>query len=163
MLFPVCIIDDFLGSEAAGTLLAFAQEQQAHFAPSTISSNGVRDVLDTDFRASLSFAGDFGTVLAPFHARLHERLDEIAQATQTRRFDPEPRSLAMVAHCHGHRFRRLVIHALAGDERQVIAPQHDRLVVFPSIAPHEITPVDLPGNAFADARFTIVSWLHRSR
>jgi hypothetical protein len=199
VLFPVCIIDDFLGPEAAATLLAFAQEQHARFTPSTISSNGVRDVLDPDFRASLSYNGDFGAVLAPFHARLGERMDQIAHETQTRRFDPVPRNLSLVAHCHGDRFRRhidtavgesrnmaerdralslvyylharpcaftggeLVIHALAGEERRVIVPQHDRLVAFPSIAPHEIEPVDLPGNDFAGARFALVSWLHRLR
>lgn len=199
MLFPVCIIDDFLGAEPAAALLAFAQEQQASFAPSTISSNGVRDVLDPDFRASLTFAGDFGEALAPFRARLAERMDQIAQETQTRRFDPAPHGLSLVAHCDGHRFRRhidtaagqsralaerdrvlslvyylhtrpraftggdLVMHALTGDERQVITPQHDRLVAFASIAPHEIEPVDLPGNDFANARFALVSWLHRVR
>jgi Rps23 Pro-64 3,4-dihydroxylase Tpa1-like proline 4-hydroxylase len=45
----------------------------------------------------------------------------------------------------------------------VIEPRHDRLVAFPSIAPHEIEPVDLPCNGFVDARFALVGWLHRKR
>lgn len=199
MLFPVCIIDGFLGEEASARLLAFAHGRQAEFAPSTVYSDGTRDVIDPDFRASLSFTGDFGEALADFRARLAESLAHIAAETQTRRFDPVPHDLSIVAHGHGHRFRRhidtgtgesralmtgdrvlslvyylhtapraftggdLVIHALAGTERQRITPRHDRLVAFPSIAPHEIEPVDLPGNAFAEGRFALVSWLHRLR
>jgi SM-20-related protein len=51
-----------------------------------------------------------------------------------------------------------------GDQPQVrIAPRHNRLVVFPAIAPHAVLPVSCPGNSFADYRFAINCWLHRSR
>jgi SM-20-related protein len=55
----------------------------------------------------------------------------------------------------------LVIHALHGEERHVVAPRHDRLVAFSSIAPHEVEPISLPGGDFADARFSVVCWLLR--
>lgn len=57
----------------------------------------------------------------------------------------------------------LVMHALMGEERRVIAPRHDRLVAFPSIAPHQVEQISLPGDNFADARFSLVCWLGRPR
>ncbi|MGY6552160.1 MAG: 2OG-Fe(II) oxygenase [Erythrobacter sp.] len=57
----------------------------------------------------------------------------------------------------------LVLHSLIGDERRIIEPRHDRLVAFPSIAPHEVEPISVPSNAFADARFSIACWLCRPR
>jgi Rps23 Pro-64 3,4-dihydroxylase Tpa1-like proline 4-hydroxylase len=57
----------------------------------------------------------------------------------------------------------LVMHALMGDEQRVITPRHNRLVAFPSIAPHEVRPISLPGDNFADARFSLVCWLGRAR
>ena len=57
----------------------------------------------------------------------------------------------------------LVMHALIGAQRQVITPRHDRLVAFPSMAPHEVEPISLPSNNFADARFSVVCWLGRAR
>lgn len=199
MLLPVCIIDDFLGPEASGRLLDFAQQQQANYSWSTLISDGARDVVDRDVRASLSFFGDLGDQLVPFRAHLAERLEHIAAETQTRRFDPEPQDLRLVAHGHGHYFRQhvdtatgsnrslvtgnrvlslvyylhtrprmftggaLVMYPIVGEERQVIEPRHDRLVAFSSIAPHEVEPIDLPGDSFRDSRFSVVSWLHQKR
>ncbi len=42
-----------------------------------------------------------------------------------------------------------------------IAPQHDRLAVFPAFVPHEVLPVSSPSEAFADSRFSINCWLHK--
>lgn len=58
---------------------------------------------------------------------------------------------------------QLIMHPLIGDETKEIEPLHDRLVVFTSIAPHEVNATEVPGNAFADARFSINCWLHRNR
>ncbi|WP_209348081.1 2OG-Fe(II) oxygenase [Pontixanthobacter sp. CEM42] len=45
----------------------------------------------------------------------------------------------------------------------LIEPKHDRLALFPSFAPHEVLPITVPGNAFADARFSINCWVRKSR
>lgn len=57
----------------------------------------------------------------------------------------------------------LILHGIGGDEMKPIEPRHDRLVVFTSIAPHEVAGTQVPGDAFSDARFSINCWLHRSR
>ena len=57
----------------------------------------------------------------------------------------------------------LIMHGIGGDEAKPIKPKHDRLVVFTSIAPHEVAATQVTGDAFGDARFSINCWLHRSR
>lgn len=57
----------------------------------------------------------------------------------------------------------LLIRDPRGGAQHAIEPQHDRLVVFPSFLPHEVLPVSVPGNAFADARFSVNCWLNRVR
>ena len=44
-----------------------------------------------------------------------------------------------------------------------IPPTHNSLLVFPSWAPHEVTRVSCPSQAFADSRFAINCWLRRLR
>ncbi|KQX19303.1 MULTISPECIES: 2OG-Fe(II) oxygenase [unclassified Sphingomonas] len=39
-----------------------------------------------------------------------------------------------------------------------VAPQNDRLLLFPAWAPHEVRPVSCPGGAFAQSRFAINCW-----
>lgn len=58
---------------------------------------------------------------------------------------------------------QLAICGIGSEERVEIEPVHDRLAIFPSFAPHEVTPVSVPGNAFADARFSINCWIRRPR
>ncbi len=41
-----------------------------------------------------------------------------------------------------------------------IEPVHDRLVAFPSFAPHEVEPVACPGCSFIDSRFSVNIWLY---
>ena len=56
----------------------------------------------------------------------------------------------------------LVLHKLGSSEpAATIAPQHDRLAVFPSFIPHEVLPITCPSGAFEDSRFSINCWLHR--
>lgn len=80
---------------------------------------------------------------------------------------PADRVLSLVYYLHAEpkifSGGNLVMHTLMGDERRVIEPRHDRLVAFPSIAPHEVEPISLPGNTFANARFSLVCWLGRPR
>jgi hypothetical protein len=42
-----------------------------------------------------------------------------------------------------------------------IAPEADKLVVFPSWLEHEVLPVRVPSKAWRDGRFTINCWIHR--
>lgn len=57
----------------------------------------------------------------------------------------------------------LVIRDVRGQSENAIKPLHDRLVVFPSFLPHEVAPVEVPGDSFANARFSINCWLNRVR
>jgi Rps23 Pro-64 3,4-dihydroxylase Tpa1-like proline 4-hydroxylase len=43
-----------------------------------------------------------------------------------------------------------------------IEPVRNSLLVFPSWAPHEVTPVQCPSRRFADSRFAINCWIHRT-
>lgn len=101
MHFPACIIDNFLGSEACSQLLAFAVDRQAEFAPSRVHTNEKRDVIETQLRDSLSYAGPFGIEMAPFHAALDASYDRIAAAIGAGPFERVPTELHMVAHGHG--------------------------------------------------------------
>ena len=197
MLFPVCIIDDFLGAEASARLVDFALANEARFAAARVHTSDKRNTIDQGFRDSVTFTGDFGPVIAPFHAALDAAFDRIAAEIGTNQFVRQPSELHMAAHRHGqhlprhidtltgraeplvkdqraaslvyycHRTPRafsggnLVMYAMVGDGRRVIEPRHDRLVAFPSFAPHEIERVEVPGNRFADARFALVAWLRR--
>lgn len=57
----------------------------------------------------------------------------------------------------------LVLLSPLDDSEVAIDPAHDRLVAFPSFALHTVRRTEVAGNAFADARFTAVCWLHRRR
>ncbi|ABC63827.1 2OG-Fe(II) oxygenase [Erythrobacter litoralis] len=81
---------------------------------------------------------------------------------------PGDRLISMVYYMHlpGARFEggELVVRHLFGRTEPVrIAPRHNRLVAFPSIAPHAVEPVRVPGNAWEDARFSVNCWLLRGR
>jgi hypothetical protein len=58
----------------------------------------------------------------------------------------------------------LEIFPLTGAGRpRTIAPRHNRLAVFPAFAQHRVTTTRVPGDAFADARFSVNCWVHRAR
>ena len=44
-----------------------------------------------------------------------------------------------------------------------ISPDHDRLVVFPSWWPHEVSRISCESGAFEDSRFSLNCWVHRAR
>ena len=54
------------------------------------------------------------------------------------------------------RFRPIV-----GDGEKLLAPAHNRMVAFASFVPHEVLPTHVPGDCFADARFSVNCWFHR--
>lgn len=78
---------------------------------------------------------------------------------------PNPRMLTLVLYLHGpaRRFSggALRMHALGGPAVRDIAPVHNRLVAFPSIARHSVQPIACPSRAFADRRFAVNIWIHR--
>ena len=51
---------------------------------------------------------------------------------------------------------------LAANSFSTIVPQQNQLVLFPSFLMHELMLTTVPSQAFADSRFTINGWLHRS-
>ena len=57
----------------------------------------------------------------------------------------------------------LALYGIGSEDSVEIEPIHDRLVVFQSFARHEVRPVSVPGDAFADARFSINCWIRRPR
>jgi predicted 2-oxoglutarate/Fe(II)-dependent dioxygenase YbiX len=68
-------------------------------------------------------------------------------------------------HAEPRRFSggELAIYPFGEGEPDLIEPRDNRLVVFPSVAFHEVLPISCPGDAFADARFSINCWLRRAR
>jgi Rps23 Pro-64 3,4-dihydroxylase Tpa1-like proline 4-hydroxylase len=50
---------------------------------------------------------------------------------------------------------------LPADHSQTISPRQDTIVFFPSLNEHELLPVRVPSQKFADSRFTINGWIHR--
>ncbi len=53
----------------------------------------------------------------------------------------------------------------AGVERApiVISPKHDSILLFPSWLPHEVSTVRIADNVWANARFSVNCWIHRTR
>jgi SM-20-related protein len=60
----------------------------------------------------------------------------------------------------------LRLHSLAASGQEGtfvdIAPDYDTIVFFPSMFPHEVLPVRCRSSRFADSRFAINCWAHRS-
>jgi Rps23 Pro-64 3,4-dihydroxylase Tpa1-like proline 4-hydroxylase len=46
------------------------------------------------------------------------------------------------------------------DTFHVVEPMHNRIVFFWARTMHEVTRVDVPSHAFADARFTVNGWIN---
>lgn len=44
-----------------------------------------------------------------------------------------------------------------------IAPTHNRLVAFSSFAPHAVRKVEVPGDSWENARFSVNCWINRAR
>jgi Rps23 Pro-64 3,4-dihydroxylase Tpa1-like proline 4-hydroxylase len=57
----------------------------------------------------------------------------------------------------------LQLYRFGGGPADRIEPQDNRLLAFPSFAPHEVLPIDCPSGRFEDYRFAINCWLHRAR
>ncbi len=57
----------------------------------------------------------------------------------------------------------LAIFPLVPGTPLLLEPRDNRLVAFPSFAPHEVRRVSVPGKAFAHSRFAINCWLNRAK
>jgi len=55
----------------------------------------------------------------------------------------------------------LVLVGIGGMPGATISPRHDRLAVFPSFLPHEVSRVSCPSGRFVDSRFNINCWLRQ--
>lgn len=62
----------------------------------------------------------------------------------------------------GGQFRLLPLNPTA-ENFVDIEPERDRLVLFPSWAPHEVLPVFCPSGKFMDSRFAINCWYRRTK
>ncbi|KJV08347.1 proline hydroxylase [Elstera litoralis] len=78
---------------------------------------------------------------------------------------PNPRVLTLVLYLNRQprpfTGGALRFHALGGTATQDIAPDHNRLAAFPSIAPHSVQRLTCSSRAFADRRFAVNMWIHR--
>lgn len=76
-----------------------------------------------------------------------------------------PRVLTLVLYLHrqprGFSGGALRMHALDRPAVHDIAPDHNRLAAFPSIAQHSVEPIVCPSHAFADRRFAVNMWIRR--
>jgi Rps23 Pro-64 3,4-dihydroxylase Tpa1-like proline 4-hydroxylase len=108
---------------------------------------------------------DFDLVAHCDGHRLKRHIDTHTGQKRTTSRSDRVLSLVYYFHAEPRAFSggNLVMYGLVGDQRRTIEPRHDRLVAFPSLTPHEVEPISLPGNAFATARFSLVCWLCRPR
>ncbi len=197
MLASHCVIDGFLGADAAGELLDFALENREGFEPSLVYSEAASFGVRKESRNSFRYGGDWKPRKKAFRAVVEDRIEEVVSGAGCAGFRPDLMEIELVATRDGGHFIRhidtrtkmpddptdrivsavyyfhrepagfeggeLIMHALVGDETLTVEPKHDRLVVFSSIAPHEVNRTTVPGDAFEDARFSVNCWLHRKR
>jgi Rps23 Pro-64 3,4-dihydroxylase Tpa1-like proline 4-hydroxylase len=57
----------------------------------------------------------------------------------------------------------LRLYSFDGDDHLDIQPEHNLLVVFPSWAQHQVTPISCPSRKFADSRFAVNIWIESGR
>ena len=51
-----------------------------------------------------------------------------------------------------------VLYPFGGEGELPVTPRHNRALAFPSIAPHSVNAISVPGNAWEDARFSVNCW-----
>jgi Rps23 Pro-64 3,4-dihydroxylase Tpa1-like proline 4-hydroxylase len=93
-------------------------------------------------------------------AHFSRHIDTLVVANQA----PTARVLTLVYYFHrrpaGFMGGALRFYALRGSQVQDVAPDHNVLAAFPSIAPHSVERVDCPSGQFADSRFAALIWVH---
>jgi SM-20-related protein len=86
---------------------------------------------------------------------------------QAREGSNSDRMISAVYYFHSHpkvfTGGELKLLSIGKGEPQLIEPKDNRLVAFPSIAPHAVQKVECLGNKFSDARFAVNCWIHKVR
>lgn len=126
--------------------------------PAALDAIGMRDFAVGEIELELAAHGD-GAFFAP-------HVDTQLASSHS---DRGPRMLSAVYYFHalpqrfsGGALRLHPFHPAPGEDDLVdIEPVHDRLVVFPSSARHEVRLVTCPGVAFADWRFALNCWVRK--
>ncbi|WP_066558979.1 2OG-Fe(II) oxygenase [Croceicoccus bisphenolivorans] len=94
-------------------------------------------------------------------------IDTHTQGTASRREGVRILSLVYYFHRQPRHFTggELAIFAFGPnpDPVRLVEARDNRLTCFSSIAVHEVMPVSVAGNAFADARFAVNCWINRAK
>ena len=158
--------DQTLGDERASRICsqglgpfeqAFCGTIHAHL-PRFFQALGVQPFAIARTELELVACGDGGKFL--------RHLDIFTQTD--REGEPTDRVLSAVYYFHAlpKRFTggELAIYPVRDDAAiEVLQPELNRIVIFPSFAPHEVRKIACPSRDFADSRFSINCWLHRAR
>ena len=94
-----------------------------------------------------------------------EHIDTKVAANRQQAFGDRVLSIVYYLHRQDAAFTggELVLKPFLGDgETRHIAPEHNRLVAFSSIARHQVETIRVPGDRWEDARFSINCWLLRA-
>lgn len=93
-------------------------------------------------------------------AHFHRHIDTLVVCHR----EPTPRVLTMVLYLHrrpcAYSGGMVRMYALGSSEVMDFAPDHNRLIAWPSIAPHSVERVVCPSGAFADRRFALNIFVH---
>jgi len=169
------VIPSFLGSRRR-ELLDYVLSQEQQFTPATVSLGATRAVMEGVRRARvLESLGNFDRLfldsLKPQVCKLGLEFGRIElQITASNDGDyfrmhqdggpDDTREITFVYFLHGEPRR------FSGGELRIrdskVTPCGDTLVLFPSCSVHEVLPVQVASGAFADSRFTVNGWIHRS-
>lgn len=142
-----------------GPLAALFRGRIRSSVPAALDAIGMRDFAVGEIELELAAHGD-GAFFAP-------HVDTQLASSHS---DRGPRVLSAVYYFHalpqrfsGGALRLHPFHPEPGNDDPVdIEPVHDRLVVFPSSARHEVRLVSCPGIAFADWRFALNCWVRKA-
>lgn len=96
----------------------------------------------------------------------HEHIDTMTAENRPQGLGDRIISIVYYLHRPDTRFTggELVLRPFFGNDGEArITPRHNRLVAFPSFARHAVEPIEVPGDAWQDARFSINCWLLRAR
>jgi Rps23 Pro-64 3,4-dihydroxylase Tpa1-like proline 4-hydroxylase len=169
------VIPSFLGSRRQ-ELLDYVLSQEQRFSPATVSMGANRAVLEGVRRARvLESLGNFDPLfldnLKPLVGKLglgFGRIERQITASNDGDFfrlhvdggPDDTREITFVYFLHGEPRR------FSGGELRIrdstVTPCGDTLVLFSSCSVHEVLPVHVPTRQFADSRFTVNGWIHRS-
>jgi SM-20-related protein len=136
-----------------GPFAAYLRERALAIQPELERSFGAPAFVAKRIEVELAAHGD--------GAHFHRHVDTFVVVNRA----PSSRIITLVLYLHRRPCRftggELRMHALGSDAIVDIAPVHNRLIAFPSIAPHSVAPVSCAGDDFADRRFAINMWIHR--